>query len=207
MSDVIYLSNVRLSFPHLVEARASTEGAPKKFSADFILPTDHSGLKQFMEAVSRIASAKWGEHTQNVLGLIQNDRKFRCYGSGSEKIDKKTFKPYSGYEGMVYIGANTDKMPQMIQGDGTPVDAGNTMAYQALARKMYGGCYVNVALKPWLQDNKHGRGVRCELIAIQFSADGEAFGEANVDAAPMFGAVAAQPSAEASAPAMPWATA
>jgi hypothetical protein len=80
------------------------------------------------------------------------------------------------------------------------------MAYQQLARKMYGGCRVNAAVKPWLQDNKHGRGIRCDLIAVQFYLDDAPFGEGNVDASGMFGAVAAgaMPGfAAAHAPAMP----
>jgi hypothetical protein len=54
---------------------------------------------------------------------------------------------------------------------------------------------VNVALKPWLQENKHGRGVRCDLVAVQFAGDDKAFGEGAVDASGMFGAVAAAPAA------------
>jgi hypothetical protein len=67
------------------------------------------------------------------------------------------------------------------------------MAYQQLARKMYGGCRVNAAVKPWLQDNKHGRGIRCDLIAVQFAADDKPFGEGAVDASNLFGAVAGAP--------------
>ncbi len=42
-----------------------------------------------------------------------------------------------------------------------------------------------------MQDNKHGRGIRCDLIAVQFYLDDAPFGEGNVDASGMFGAVAA----------------
>ncbi len=56
--------------------------------------------------------------------------------------------------------------------------------------KMYGGCRVNVAIKPWLQENKHGRGIRADLVAVQFAGDDKAFGEGAVDASGMFGAVA-----------------
>jgi hypothetical protein len=41
-----------------------------------------------------------------------------------------------------------------------------------------------------LQDNKHGRGIRCDLIAVQFAADDVAFGEGATDASGLFGAVA-----------------
>ncbi len=193
MSEIIYLSNVRLSFPHLVEPHSSTEGGVKKFSADFIMAQNSTGIQQFMQQYMALATAKWGENAQQVMTMIQSDRKLRCYGSGNEKIDKKTFQPYSGYKDMAYISANKDQMPQMIQSDGKPVEAGNTLAYQALARKLYGGCYVNAAIKPWLQENKHGRGIRCDLVAIQFANDGEAFGEGAADASNMFGAVASTP--------------
>ncbi len=195
MSDVIYLSNVRLSFPQIVEPRAVVDNPVKKYSADFIMAGDHAGYQQFMAQYAKLAATKWGEHAQNVMQLIHGDRKLRCYGSGSEKIDKKTFQPYKGYAGMVYISASKDQAPQMIQGDGSATDPANTMAYQQLARKLYGGCYVNAAVRPWLQENKHGRGIRCDLVAIQFAADGEAFGEGAVDAAPLFGAVASAPAA------------
>ncbi len=91
-----------------------------------------------------------------------------------------------------------------VEGDGTPVDPANTMAVQALARKLYGGCRVNVAVKPWLQENKHGRGIRCDLLAIQFAGDDKPFGEAAPDVSNVFGAVATQAAAPvAAAPVMP----
>jgi Protein of unknown function (DUF2815) len=201
--EIIFAQNVRLSFPHLVEAHKSKIAAPTavaKFSADFLLPQDHPALAQFMARYTEMAQQKWAEHATTVMQMIQADRKLRCYGPGSEKIDKKTFKPYSGYDGMYFISASRETPPQMIRADGSAVDAVNTMEYQANARKMYGGCYVNVALHPWIQENTFGRGIRCDLVAIQFAKDGEAFGEGVVDASNMFGAVAA-PVAPATAPA------
>jgi hypothetical protein len=199
MSEIIFLSNVRLSFPHLAEPQKQVNeatGATRiSYNAEFIMPQDHAGFQQFMARYGAMALEKWKEHAQTVMGMIQNDRKTRCYGVGTEKVNKKTFKPYDGYAdaGAVFITAGRDSAPQMIQADGSPVDPGNTMAYQQLARKMYGGCRVNAAVKPWLQDNKHGRGIRCDLIAVQFAADDTPFGEGAVDASNLFGAVAAAP--------------
>jgi hypothetical protein len=197
MSDLIFLSNVRLSFPHLVEPqrKVSPETGKERvsYSADFIMPGDHPGFTQFMTKVNSMALEKWKEHAGTVMTMINADRKLRCYGDGSQKVNSKTFQTYDGYAGMVFVTAGRDQPPQIIQPDGTPVDPTNTMAYQALTRKMYGGCRVNVALKPWLQENKHGRGVRCDLVAVQFAGDDKAFGEGVVDASGMFGAVAAAP--------------
>jgi hypothetical protein len=212
MSDIIFLSNVRLSFPHLAEPqRQINEQTGKErvsYNCEFIMPQDHAGFQQFMQKYGAMAMEKWKEHANTVMQMINGDRKTRCYGRGEEKVNKKTFQPYDGYAGHVFITAGRDSQPQVIQPDGQPIDPTNTMAYQQLTRKMYGGCRVNAAVKPWLQDNKHGRGIRCDLIAIQFAGDDTAFGEGAVDASNLFGAVAAAPAgmfapAAAPAPAMP----
>jgi hypothetical protein len=192
----IYLSNVRLSFPKLIEAEAAkgTPNAAKKFSCDLIMPQNDQQFANFMAEVGRVAGEKWKEHAAAVLQICQNDRKMRCYGSGSEKIDKKTFKPYSGYDGGVYVSAssNEDSPPTMIDADGNECPNTNTMLRKELARKMYGGCRVNVALRVWPQDNTFGRAMRCELIGLQFAGDDTAFGDAPPDLKGMFGAVKPQ---------------
>ena len=201
MSDIIFLSNVRLSFPHLAEPQKQvneqTGQTRISYNAEFLMPQDHPGFAQFMKRYGELALAKWAEHTNTVMQMIQVDRKLRCFGSGSEKVNKKTFKPYDGYEGNVYVTAGRDQAPQMIQADGQAIDPSNTMAFQQLARKMYGGCRVNAAVKPWLQVNKHGNGIRCDLVAVQFAADDTAFGEGAADASSMFGNVGAAPAAPA----------
>lgn len=206
MSDVIYLSDVRLSFPALKEPRSSGQGAIPKYSADFLLPQDHTAVSEFMRVFGLMAQEKWGQHAQQVMQMIGNDRKLRCYGSGDDKVNSKTFQPYDGYAGMMYLTASRKDMPQMIKADGNAVDPTNTMESQAIARSLYGGCYVNAAVRPWLQDNTHGKGVRLDLIAVQFNRDGDAFGEGKSDASSMFGSAQAAPApapAPAAAPGIP----
>ena len=194
MSEIIYLSNVRLSFPHLAEPQRQVNEATGKerisYNCEFIMPQDHAGFTQFLQRYGSMALEKWKEHAQTIMGMIQNDRKLRCFGRGEEKVNYKTFQPYDGYAGHVFITAGRDSQPQVIQADGQPIDPTNTMAYQQLTRKMYGGCRVNAAVKPWLQENRHGRGIRCDLVAIQFAGDDTPFGEGAVDASNLFGAVA-----------------
>ena len=213
MSDIVFLSNVRLSFPHLAEPQKQVNeqtGATRiSYNAEFLMPQEHPGFQQFMARYAALALDKWKEHANTVMGMIQNDRKTRCFGQGSEKVNKKTFLPYDGYAGNVFITAGRDSQPQIIQADGSAIDPNNSMAYQQLTRKLYGGCRVNAAVKPWLQENKHGRGIRCDLIAVQFAADDKPFGEGAVDASNLFGAVAGAPagmfSPTAAMPAAPFA--
>lgn len=206
MGTVIHLSNVRLSFPKLIEAEAAkgTPNADKKFGCDLLMPNGDPQFAKFMGEVGQVATEKWKEHAGSVLQLCNGDRKMRCFGNGSEKVDKKTFKPYGGYDGAVYISASSteDKPPVMVDASGTPCPNDNTMLRKELARKLYGGCYVNAAIRVWPQDNTFGRAIRCELIAVQFAKDGEAFGEAPPDLSGMFGAVAAPAAGDPATP--PW---
>ena len=194
-NGVIFLSNVRLSFPHLAEAQKTvneiTGQTRISYNSEFIMPETHPAFAQFMAKYQQLMVEKFKENAAVVMQMILADRKLRCFGRGEEKVNKKTFMPYDGYPGQVFITAGSDRPPQIIQADGSPVDPTNTMAYQALARTMYGGCKVNAAVKPWLQVNKHGNGVRCDLVAVQFAGDDKPFGEGDApDVKGLFGAVA-----------------
>jgi hypothetical protein len=195
MSDVIFLSNVRLSFPNLAQPQVQKNeltGAERvSYNCELIMPQEHPGLAQFMQRYATMAQEKWKEHAQTVMQMIQTDRKLRCFGAGQEKVNSRTFQPYDGYPGMYFITVGAKNRPQMIQPDGSPVNPDDSMAYTQLARKLYGGCRVNAAIRPWLQENKHGRGVRCDLIAIQFAADDKPFGESAPDVSNLFGATQA----------------
>jgi hypothetical protein len=194
MSEVIFLSNVRLSFPHLAEPQRTenkvTGTVRTAFNADFLMPEGDPGFQQFMQQYKNLMVQTFGDNAAVVMNMILADRKLRCFGRGEEKVNKKTFKPYDGYTGNVYLSASSERPPQMIQSDGKPVDPVNTMAFQALARKMYGGCRVNVAVKPWVQKNQHGNGIRCDLVAVQFAGDDTPFGDGAPDVSGLFGAVA-----------------
>jgi len=205
--SVIFLSDVRLSFPHLVEPQKQRNEVTGKerisYNAEFILPQTHPGWQKTMEVYGKMITATFAEHAPTVMQMIQNDRKLRGFGAGAEKVNKKTFKPYDGYEGGMFITAGSERQPQIIQGDGTPVDPMNTMAVQQLARKLYGGCRVNAAVKPWVQKNQHGNGFRFDLVAVQFFKDDAPFGEGVVDASGLFGAVQPAAGPTASGAAMP----
>lgn len=208
MSDVIFLSDVRLSFPHIAEPqRTMNEQTGKErisYNAEFIMPQNHPGFAQFMVQYGKMMVESFAEHANTVMQMIQNDRKLRCFGMGAEKVNKKTFQPYDGYVGNVFITAGSDRQPQVIQADGSPVDPVNTMAVSQLARKLYGGCRVNAAVKPWVQKNKHGNGFRCDLVAVQFLRDDVAFGEGAVDVTGLFGQVAQPAGPAASGAPIPW---
>ena len=190
---IIYLTDVRLSFPHLLQAHASAEGAEPKFAADFILTPGNPGYEAVRARAWQLAQEKWADIAPQIFAQIEADRKLRNYGNETEKLDKKTMQPLNGYTGNLWIMANNKYQPQIVGTDGQVIDAANTMAVQAAAQKLYGGCYVNAAIRPWLQDNQFGRAVRTDLVGIQFLRDGEPFGQGTPDISGGFGAIQGAP--------------
>lgn len=202
MTDVIMLSNVRVAFPNIKEPQVKDGRA--MYNGVFLMAAEHPGYVQFMQKVGEIALAKFKEKTPAVMNIINADDKKRCYALGDTKVNQKTFKVYDGYAGNMAISANNKNAPQIYDAQGNKVDPNNTMSYKSEAGKIYGGCYVNVVLKPWVQDNSHGVGIRCDLVAVQFARDGDAFGgNGEPDLTGVFGTVAAPAPAAAPAAGMP----
>lgn len=193
--SIVSLSNVRISFPHLMAPSAFKEGDTPKFSAIFLLPPDHPSVAAFQKAVAFVAQEKWKEKANGALEVLKSDRKIRPFSRGEEHVDAKSLTVRPGYEGMFVISARNPSRPQIYKTDGSKVDPENTMEMRSACEKIYGGCYVNAVVKPFAY--KEGIGMACELLGVQFFKDGDAFGAVAADISSMFAPVA---SAALSAP-------
>ena len=201
--SLIYFSNVRCSFPNLATPFISRKfpNTPPMFTIDIIdMDPSGAGVKEFMSSVMSAAQLAFKEHAPAVMQVVQGDKRARCFGMGPEKINEETFKPLEGYGSGFWINAKNKARPQIIRPNGSVAE--NEMEAVDLARKIYGGCYVNVALKPWIRTTN--RGVSCDLVAVQFFKDGPAFGDgASSDASGLFGAVQQAAGPTASGATMP----
>lgn len=194
LSKVVHFTGLRLSYPNLITPKISKgeNGKPDRvnYGAALIIEPGDPNFDKFMQVVTDVALTKWKDKGQLVLNNIFTDKQKRCFAKGEEKINSTTMLPNPENVGKLIINAYNRMMPQMVDELGNPVDPANTMACQAIARKMYAGCRVNVALKPWPQDNDQGKAIRCELVALQFAGDDTPFGEGHVDVKGLFGATA-----------------
>lgn len=46
------------------------------------------------------------------------------------------------------------------------------------AKEVYGGCYGNLVIRPWVQDNSFGTRLNAGIVTVQKTMDGEPFGSA-----------------------------
>lgn len=157
------LKNVRLSFPDLFEATQYDAKSKPRYSAVFLVPTK-SPLKAEIDAyIEDMAAAKWGAKAKTYLKSILPDPKGCCWQDGERKS-------YDGYEGHFALSAHR----YLSQGRPLVLDANKTPLSEADGRP-YAGCYVNATVEIWCQDNANGKGIRAELLGVQFLRDGDAF--------------------------------
>jgi len=156
----IKLSNVRLSFPQLFEAKTvNGEGKPA-FSASFLINPKDPQIKVINDAIDAVAKDKWGAKADANLKVMRTADK-TCLHSGDMKAN------YEGFEGMLFVSARNPMRPLVLDADKTPL--------VAESGKPYAGCYVNASIEFWAQDNQWGKRINCTLRGIQFARDGDAF--------------------------------
>lgn len=190
------LTDVRLSFPVLFEPKPFSAGDAPRYSAHGLIRIDEQGelLAKVKVDMASAATAKWGEKWNN-----QSFRKSvrLCLFSGAEKDQ------YAGYdESVMVVSANANPeagnpRPTIVDRDRSPLTAGDG--------KPYAGCYVNMLVSFWAQDNQYGKRINAQLLGVQFLRDGDAFGGGERGSSDDFPELEpATETAESAADAAPW---
>lgn len=165
----IKLTNVRLAFPALFKAKQVNGEGDARFSAALLIDPQDKQVAQINKAIEQVAQDKWGDKAANVLKQLRTGDKTALH-DGDLKED------YDGFAGMLYVSAASKVRPLVIDKDKSPLTEEDG--------KPYAGCYVNVSLDLWAQDNKYGKRINASLAGVQFAKDGDAFvggGVADVD--------------------------
>ena len=156
----VKLANVRLAFPQLFEAKTvNGEGKPA-YSASLLLAPSHPDVKALNAAIDAVAKEKWGAKAEAILKQMRATDKV-CLHDGDLK------EQYDGFPGHLYVSARSAARPLVIDADKSPLTEKDG--------KPYGGCYVNVSIELWAQDNNYGKRVNASLRGVQFLRDGDAF--------------------------------
>lgn len=157
----ILIENARLAFPNLWTPRPSQDGGKAKYGASLIIDPSNPVVKALELAFVKVAAEKWGDKAAVILkGLKAQDR--LCLHDGATKAQ------YNGFEGNLFVSANSDVRPSVFDRSRVPL--------QESDGKPYSGCYVNASIELWAQDNpKHGKRINAQLRGVQFLRDGDAF--------------------------------
>lgn len=161
----VIVHNVRLSFFNGFKAVAFQGDGKAKFSTGAIIrPSAVDSVAALREALEEVAKEKWGaKDAQTLNELIRKDRvcfqeKPKCNAQGD---------PYEGYKDMFSLSASADARPLILDRNKAPLNESDG--------RPYSGCYADIGIEIWAQDNQYGKRINATLKAIRFRADGDAF--------------------------------
>ena len=150
----ILIRGGRLSYEHIFTPWAKNPAEEKlKYSARLILPkSTHLAAIKALKARCEAQAMEWFK------GKLPSAHIFIRNGDDTGKEEMAD---------CWYIQASETKKPQTINADKSEVTEADDI--------IYSGCFVNMLIRPWKQDNKWGKRVNANLLAVQFRSDGERF--------------------------------
>jgi Protein of unknown function (DUF2815) len=156
--------NARLAFGQgLWTPYQGEDGKKGSFGAKFIFEKVDLQLPELKKVCVQVAKETWGDKYADVLKSLQAQDRLP-YHDGDLKTE------WEGFEGMMYISANSKGRPSAFGPDKAAVTEEDGV--------IYSGCRVNVSLDIWAQDNsgaKGGKRINAGLRGVQFNGPGEAF--------------------------------
>ena len=174
----ILVKNVRLSYPHVLLAKENKNDdgtVTKGFSCTGLLPkTTHDEAKKLIaKAIARMLKES------NKGEKIPANKKF--LRDGDPKDEDDVGKPEEA--GMWVLSARESKRPRVLSNKRDPATGKARRLspdVQADLDKIYGGCWGNMLIRPWFQNNKYGKRVNAGLSVVQFKKDDEPFGSGRI---------------------------
>lgn len=154
----------RFSFLVLDKARPFNDdpnGTPKFQGTGLLDPSNAEHARQIL-AVKEAAKKLLQEG-----GIDKDDLKSVCFGDGSKK-------KYDGYKDRFFLQAANEIRPGTANRGANPVAPGDKQF-------PYSGAFGIMKVTLWLQNNKWGKRINANLLALQYVRDGEAFGQRPVD--------------------------
>lgn len=187
MGQKIMLSNVRCAFLTLGEPEQYQGKGAFRWSATALVPYGSDLKKTIDAALKTVAEERWEKKAAVYLEAILPDPKGCAWQDGKRKPD------YDGFAGHFALSTYRyqDKgRPLVMDRDKSPIYKPDNTLYEGKGGVIYSGCYVNMQVELWAQDNTTGKGLRATLLGIQKVRDGDAFGGGSAPVADDFAEVA-----------------
>lgn len=164
----ILVKEVRASYPHIGSPYKGENSDKGKYGIVALIPKG----KAYSSATILVRDEINGILKANKIPALKAENKFLRDGNLAGKVE---------YEGMFTINASEVRRPaarDRVRDSKTGKP--RIIPAEEADEKIYAGCWVNVLIRPWWQNNKFGKKVNAGLVAIQFVRDDEAFGQGRI---------------------------
>lgn len=170
---LIRIDNVRFSYPHVDKPwKKESDKGVAKFGLVGLMPkTTHEEAKtaiaKFMKAM--LAEAKI---------TVPSDKKFLRDGDANTEDDDDSNEENT-YKGHWFVSARETNRPVLRDKKGNKLDPVEDL--EAINDMFYGGAWGNILIRPWVQNNEHGKRLNAGLTGAMFLKDDKPFGQGRID--------------------------
>lgn len=181
-NGMMRLDNIRFSYPHLDKPwKKEGDTGEAKFSLTGMMP------KETHEEAKTLAASQMKIVLAEAKIAVPKDKKFLRDGDANTDEDDDA-DLVNSYAGHWFVNARESRRPTLRDKGGNKLDPVEDLStIQAL---FYGGAWGHMLIRPWVQDNKHGKRINAGLVAVMFAKDDTPFGQGAIDETEAWGDVA-----------------
>lgn len=162
---ILKLNSVRIAFATLFTPKqVNGEGEPR-YSMVAIIEPGSANAKAIEAALPVVAKEKWKDKGIEVAKKLFSEGRV-CY-LRAPKTNKEG-EVYPGFEDTYSITSSNKARPTVVDRNRQPLVQNDG--------RPYSGCFCNVVIELWAQDNNWGRRINATLKGVQFEKDGDSFG-------------------------------
>lgn len=165
--NTIVLKNVRASFVN-VHRPVSFQGGDPRYEITALLDPSNKEHAALIKKADKMTDR-----------LIKQELEIKKLPAHKRPVKDGDEKEYDGYAGMKFIAAGNRKPIHVVGKD-------PSAPLKEESGKPYSGCYCNIAIRLWAQDNQYGKRINASLESVQFIKDGEPFGAKPADPTSLF---------------------
>lgn len=172
-NGMIRVDNVRLSYPHLDKVwKKEGDAGEAKFSCTGMMP------KKTHEAAKSLIAREMKRVLAEAKISVPSDKKFLRDGDAgtSEDDDDDVVNSYADHW---FVNARETNRPTLRDKSGAKLDPVDDL--DTIKELFYGGAWGHMLIRPWVQNNKHGKRLNAGLVGVMFSKDDQAFGQGRID--------------------------
>lgn len=166
----IRIDGVRFSYPHIGTPYQGKEGKPR-YGVVGLMPKG----REYRAAKDLIR--------EEIMRIIKEQNRGKDIAAKNKFIRDGDESGREEYEGMfeIHTGENPPRRPTARSKIRDPkTGRPKRLTPEEADQVFYPGCWGNILIRPWWQNNEYGKKVNANLIAVQFVRDDESFGQGRV---------------------------